>query len=83
VEVLEDKKAISVMFAILKAFNILKRQYGIEAMITDSVAEFGSGPAAKNKREHPFERLLLEMAIQHRSPGLLTARKLTGKRSGS
>jgi hypothetical protein len=28
VEVLGDKKALSVMFATLKAFNILKRQYG-------------------------------------------------------
>jgi transposase InsO family protein len=56
------------MFATLKAFNILKRQYGpeVEAVITDSGAEFGSGPATKNRGEHPFERLLMEMAIQHR-----------------
>jgi hypothetical protein len=32
----------------------------VEAEITDSVAEFGSGPAAKNKGNHPFERLLPE-----------------------
>ncbi|MDR2691005.1 MAG: integrase core domain-containing protein [Dysgonamonadaceae bacterium] len=38
----------------------------VEAVIIDSGAEFGSGPAAKNKGEHPFERLLPEMAIQHR-----------------
>jgi hypothetical protein len=64
VEVIEDKKALSVMFATLKAFNILKRQYGpeVEAVITCNGAEFGSGPAAKNKGDHPFERLLPEMA---------------------
>jgi transposase InsO family protein len=68
VEVLEDKKALTVMFATLKALNILKRQYGVEvdAVLTDNGAEFGSGPAAKNKGEHPFERLLMEMAIKHR-----------------
>jgi transposase len=38
-------------------------------VITDSGAEFGSGPAAKNRGDHPFECLLLEMAIQHRYTG--------------
>jgi hypothetical protein len=67
VEVLGDKKALTVMFATLKAFNILKRQYcpEVDAVIIDSRAEFGSGPAAKNKEEHPFERLLMEMAVKH------------------
>ncbi|MDR2691573.1 MAG: hypothetical protein LBB73_04645 [Dysgonamonadaceae bacterium] len=51
-EVPEDKKALTVMFATLKAFNILRRQYGpeVEAVITDSGAEFDSGPAAKKQR---------------------------------
>jgi transposase InsO family protein len=68
VEVLEDKNALSVMFVTLEAFNILKRQYcpEVETVITDSGAEFGSGPAAKNREEHPFERLLMEMAVKHR-----------------
>jgi hypothetical protein len=72
------------MFATLKAFNILKRQYGpeVEAVITDSRAEFGSGPAAKNKGEHPFERLLPEWPAKTATAGL-TTRKLTGKWSGS
>jgi transposase InsO family protein len=71
VEVLEDKKALTVMFAMLKALNILKRQYNLEvdAVLTDNGAEFGSGPATKNKKEHPFERLLLEMSIRHRYTG--------------
>lgn len=68
VEVLENKKALTVMFATLKAFNILKKQYGIEidAVITDNGAEFGSGKKAQNKDEHPFERLLTEMEINHK-----------------
>jgi hypothetical protein len=84
VEVVEDKKTLTVMFVTLKAFNILRRQYGpeVEAMITDSGAEFGSGPAAKNRGEHPFERLLPEWPSNTVTP-VLTARKLTGKRSGS
>ncbi len=45
VEVLESKKALDVMFACLKSFNILNIRYGIEigAVLTDNGAEFGSG----------------------------------------
>jgi hypothetical protein len=68
------------MFATLKAFNILKRQYRleVEAVITDSGAEFGSGPAAKNKGEHP----VAGMSVKHRYTGPYPL-KLTGKWSGS
>jgi len=68
VEVIEDKKSLTVMFAVLKAFNILKKQYGIEidAVMTDNGAEFGSGPNTKNKDGHPLERLLMEMDMKHR-----------------
>jgi transposase InsO family protein len=31
--------------------------------------EFGNGPAAKNRGDHPFERLLMEMDIKHRYTG--------------
>ena len=67
VEVMEDKKALTVMFAALKAFNMLKHRYGfeIDAVMTDNGAEFGSGPLARNKQEHPFERLLTEMEMKH------------------
>jgi len=67
VEVLEDKKAITVMFAALKAFNILKKQFGIEidAIMSDNGAEFGSEPYTKHKENHPFERLLMEMQMKH------------------
>lgn len=66
-ELLEDKKALTVMFAVLKAFNMLRKQYGIEieSVMTDNGAEFGSGKFAKNKENHPFERLLMEMQMKH------------------
>lgn len=67
VELMEDKKSLTVMFAVLKAFNMLKHRYGIEieSVMTDNGAEFGSGKNTKNKEEHPFERLLLEMEMKH------------------
>lgn len=68
VELLEDKKGLTVMFAVLKAFNMLKNQYNIEieTVMTDNGAEFGSGIHAKNKEENPFERLLMEMNMKHK-----------------
>ena len=68
VEVLEDKKSLTVMFAALKAFNMLKHRYNfeIDAVMTDNGAEFGSRQFAKNKHEHLFERLLAEMRMKHR-----------------
>lgn len=68
VELMEDKKALTVMFATLKAFNMLKSTYNIEidAVMTDNGSEFGSGQFAKNKENHPFERLLLEMQMKHK-----------------
>lgn len=67
-ELLENKKALTVMFAVLKAFNLLKSTYNIEieTVMTDNGAEFGSGKDAKNKDEHPFERLLMEMNMKHK-----------------
>ena len=67
-EVLDNKKALTVMFATLKAFNMLKYRYDFETdkVMTDNGAEFGSGKnAKKNKDEHPFERLLTEMEMKH------------------
>ena len=47
---------------------MLKHRYNfeIDAVMTDNGAEFGSGPFTKNKQEHPFERLLLEMRMKHK-----------------
>jgi len=66
-ELLDDKTALTVMFATLKAFNMLRMRYGfeIDSVMTDNGAEFGSGRFAKNKDTHPFERLLTEMEMKH------------------
>ena len=68
VEVLENKKSLNVMFAVLKSFNMLRMQYGIEieSVMTDNGSEFGSGNNVENKEDNPFERLLIEMRIKHR-----------------
>ncbi len=66
-ELLDDKTALTVMFATLKAFNMLRMRYDfeIDTVMTDNGAEFGSGRFAKNKDTHPFERLLTEMEMKH------------------
>jgi len=67
-EVIDNIRSLSVMFATLHSLNMIRHRYGIEAeaALTDNGAEFGSGVNAKNKNDHPFERLLLEMRIKHR-----------------
>jgi hypothetical protein len=66
-ELLPNKQAITVMFATLRAFNILKIKYDIDikAVMSDNGAEFGSGKFANNKDTHPFEVLLKEMEMKH------------------
>ena len=66
-ELLDDKTALTVMFATLKAFNMLRMRYDfeIDAVMSDNGSEFGSGRFAKNKDTHPFERLLIEMEMKH------------------
>jgi hypothetical protein len=64
-EVVEDLKSISVMFAALKSINFLNKHYQVcfEEVLTDNGSEFCS---RKNPKEHPFERMLLELGIKHR-----------------
>jgi hypothetical protein len=56
VEVLDSKKSLDVMFAVLKSFNLLRMRYGLEVdtVMTDNGAEFGSN--SSDKLGHPFER---------------------------
>lgn len=67
-EVVSDIKALTVMFATLKALNLLKQQYDIQfqEVISDNGPEFGHGKHTKKKDEHPFERMLMELGIKHR-----------------
>lgn len=67
-EVVEDIKALTVMFATLKSINLIKAEYDIKfkEIITDNGSEFGGGKQSKNKYNHPFERMLMELGIKHR-----------------
>lgn len=66
-EVVDDIKALSVMFATLKCLNILADRYDIRfaEVLTDNGPEVGS-KESKKKDSHPFERMLLELGITHR-----------------
>ncbi len=66
-EVVEDVTSLTVMFAALKCMNMLHDQYQIkfEEVLSDNGPEFG--PAnSKQKHQHPFERMLIELGITHR-----------------
>ena len=66
-EVVEDLKSLTVMFSVLKCFNIIADHYQIKfkEVLTDNGPEFGKKDSGK-KREHPFERMLMEIGIKHR-----------------
>lgn len=64
-EIVNDKKALSVMFKTLKMINTLNVNYGLQfkEILTDNGAEFA---ARTNPQAHPFEAMLLELGIKHR-----------------
>lgn len=66
-ELVDDIKSLSVMFAVLKCFNILADHYDIrfQEVLTDNGPEFGT-KVSKKKSSHPFERMLMELEIKHR-----------------
>jgi hypothetical protein len=66
-EIVTDITSLTVMFSVLKCFNILHDQYQIkfEEVLTDNGPEFGV-KMSKNKEQHPFERMLIELGIKHR-----------------
>lgn len=66
-EVVEDLRALTVMFATLKCLNILAEHYDIKfkEVLTDNGPEVGTRESRK-KTEHPFERMLMELGIRHR-----------------
>ena len=66
-EVVDDIKALTVMFATLKSLNMLAEHYDIrfKEVLTDNGPEMGRATSSK-KDEHPFERMLLELGIKHR-----------------
>jgi len=66
-EVVDDIKALTVMFSMLRMFNIINVNYGIqfEEIISDNGPEFGP-KGSQVKAEHPFERMLIELGVKHR-----------------
>lgn len=66
-EVVEDITSLTVMFAALKCLNILADHYQIkfEEILSDNGPEFGPS-ISKQKQNHPFERMLMELGIKHR-----------------
>jgi hypothetical protein len=62
-EVMEDITALTTMFTALRCMRMIKEKFGIqfEEIIADN------GPASsQNKRNHPFERMLMETGIKRR-----------------
>jgi len=66
-EVVDDIKALTVMFATLRCLNIIADRYDIkfQEVLTDNGPEMGRGTSTK-KENHPFERMLMELGITHR-----------------
>ncbi|HLY70763.1 MAG TPA: integrase core domain-containing protein [Puia sp.] len=66
-EVVEDIKAISVMFTTLRCLNHITEKFSIKfsEVLTDNGPEFGPRESSQ-KNHHPFERMLIELGIKHR-----------------
>lgn len=67
VEAIEDIKSLSVMFGTLVCLNHLTSRYKVKfaEILTDNGPEFGP-KQSQNKKDHPFERLLMELGTKHR-----------------
>ena len=67
-EVVEDVKSLTVMFSILRSFNMLQHRYSIqfEEVLTDNGAEFGGGANKQTELTNPFRRMLHELGVKHR-----------------
>lgn len=66
-EVVKDIKSLTVMFSVMRCFQVLQQEYGIkfQEALTDNGPEFGK-KESKSKENHPFERMLMETGIKHR-----------------
>ncbi len=66
-EVMDDITALSTMFSTLHCLNQIGDRFDIRfaEAITDNGPEFGPKDSA-TKKNHPFERLLMELGIKHR-----------------
>jgi transposase len=65
VELVPNIQSLTVMFAVMRCFNMIATTYKVnfKEVLTDNGSEFVS----PNTDNHPFERMLLEMQIKHRT----------------
>jgi transposase InsO family protein len=68
-ELVDDIKSLSVMFSTLHCLNYIASDYNIKfaELLTDNGPEFGPRNS-QNKKQHPFERMLLEIGIRYTRP---------------
>ena len=66
-QIMEDITALTTMFTAMHCMQALKREFGIqfEEIIADNGPEFGPSTSAR-KKDHPFERMLMETGIKRR-----------------
>jgi transposase InsO family protein len=67
-ELVSDIRALTVMFSVLRMFNIIDVNFNIQfqEVLTDNGPEFGP-KKSQAKHEHPFQRMLMELNIKHRN----------------
>lgn len=67
-EVIPDLTSLTVMFATMRCFQMIDKQYKIQfkEVLTDNGSEFGQGKARNNEMTHPFKRMLKEMGVKQR-----------------
>ncbi len=67
-EIVPDITSLTVMFATMRCFQMIQKQYGIQfkEVMTDNGPEFGKGKDKKNNMVNPFKRMLHEMGLKQR-----------------
>jgi hypothetical protein len=67
VEIIPDIKSLTTMFSTLRLLNYFQQAHNIQfkEILSDNGSEFG-GKNLAHPKEHPFERMLIEMNIKHR-----------------
>lgn len=67
-EIVPDITSLTVMFATMRCFQMIQKQYSIQfkEVMTDNGPEFGQGKEKKNQMSNPFKRMLKEMGLKHR-----------------
>jgi len=67
-EVVPDLTSLTVMFATMRCFMMLEKEYKIQfkEVMTDNGSEFGSGKGKNNELTNPFKRMLKEMGLKQR-----------------